>query len=404
MWLPSLHSAGNFRRYAAFEHVFICEDIITKVHSHNFVKHKLEDYEYLTRASRSNTGTFYTNSCDIWACGVTVHWMLTGHAPFGHSAMQSKRGEKYIESAIQKEIKSGEIKESALFRRISEAAKSFVRSLLRVNPAKRTSADEALQDPWLAHAGLKSEVPATLLEPLIRSVHRLCHSNLLKQAALIVIAHRIDLAQMTDAHTLFSMMDVDGSGRVELDEFEAVFEKIGIPQDIAKSSFKLIDLDNSGCLRFSEFAAFFIETKAFDDDMLREVFDVLDGDGKGFVTTADIDRMLDEEASEEGVDEKITFEEFKRVMRADTNSTKKKKQQKEEEEEKQTDETDKERERTFSDEDKAKVASSFAEACSKSRALVNKTRKSDVRLRFRSRVRAVQAAKMLLRGSKNKSN
>ena len=210
---------------------------------------------------------------------------------------------------------------------------------------------------------------------------------------------------MTDAHTLFSMMDVDGSGRVELDEFEAVFEKIGIPQDIAKSSFKLIDLDNSGCLRFSEFAAFFIETKAFDDDMLREVFDVLDGDGKGFVTTADIDRMLDEEASEEGVDEKITFEEFKRVMRADTNSTKKKKQQKEEEEEeKQTDETDKERERTFSDEDKAKVASSFAEACSKSRALVNKTRKSDVRLRFRSRVRAVQAAKMLLRRSKNKGN
>ena len=183
--------------------------------------------------------------------------------------------------------------------------------------------------------------------------------------------------------------------------------RLGIPQDIAKSSFKLIDLDNSGCLRFSEFAAFFIETKAFDDDMLREVFDVLDGDGKGFVTTADIDRMLDEEASEEGVDEKITFEEFKRVMRADTNSTKKKKQQstkEEEEEEKQTDETDKERERAFSDEDKAKVASSFAEACSKSRALVNKTRNSDVRLRFRSRVRAVQEAKMLLRGSKNKSN
>ena len=84
--------------------------------------------------------------------------------------MQSKRGEKYIESAIQKEITSGEIKESALFRRISEPAKSFVRSLLRVNPAKRTSADEALQDPWLTHAGLKSEVPVTLLEPLIRSV------------------------------------------------------------------------------------------------------------------------------------------------------------------------------------------------------------------------------------------
>ena len=56
----------------------------------HFVKHKLEDYEY---------------SCDIWACGVTVHWMLTGHAPFGHSAMQSKRGEKYIESAIQKRLR-----------------------------------------------------------------------------------------------------------------------------------------------------------------------------------------------------------------------------------------------------------------------------------------------------------
>ena len=219
-----------------------------------------------------------------------------------------------------------------------------------------------------------------------------------------MIAHRIDLAQMTDAHTLFSMMDVDGSGRVELDEFESVFEKIGIPSDIAKSSFKLIDLDNSGCLRFSEFAAFFIETKAFDDDMLREVFDVLDGDRKGFVTTADIDRMLDEEASEDGVDEKISFEEFKRVMKADTNSTRKKKKTKEEEEEEDVASKNKGRESTISEEEKAKVASSFAEACSKSRTFVNKTRKQDVRLRFRSRVRAVQAAKMLLRGSKNKNN
>ena len=217
-----------------------------------------------------------------------------------------------------------------------------------------------------------------------------------------MIAHRIDLAQMTDAHTLFSMMDVDGSGRVELDEFEAVFAKIGIPKDIAKSSFKLIDLDNSGCLRFSEFAAFFIETKVFDDDMLHEVFDVLDGGGKGFVTTADIDRMLDEETSEEDADMKITFEEFKHVMKADNTSSKEKPtthdEAKEEDEENQSG-------RRLSEDDKAMVATSFAEACTKSRQFVNKTRKSSARLRFRSRVRAVQAASILLRGSeKKKSN
>jgi len=319
-------------------------------------------------------GTFYTNSCDIWAVGVSIHWMLTGHAPFGYSVMQSKRGEKFIESAIQKEIRSGDIKESALFRRISEPAKNFVKSLLHVNPAKRASADEALRDSWLTRAGLKSEVPATLLEPLIRSVHRLCHSNLLKQAALIVIAHRIDLAQMTDAHTLFSMMDVDGSGRVELDEFEAVFEKIGIPRDIAKSSFKLIDLDNSGCLRFSE------------------------------LTTADIDRMLDDEPAEDGVKEKISFEEFRSVMKADGDKTRRVKKKSDNQKEEDKDYHQSLRQYDRSEDDKAKVASSFAIACSKSRELVNKTRKSNARLTFRSRVRAVQAAKWMLRGSSSMSS
>lgn len=367
-------------------------------------------------------GTFYTNTCDVWAIGVTVHWMLAGNAPFGHVVTQSTtKSDRAIEDAVKKEILSGVLKENAIFRRVSDKAKAFVRSLLLVNPSKRPTADMALQDEWLAIAGLKPEVPATLLQPLLMSVHRLCHSNLLKQAALIVIAHRVDLTQMSDAHTLFKLMDIDGSGRVELDEFVHVFVRCGIPKEIAVESFKVIDLDNSGCLRFSEFAAFYIETKVFDDDMLRDVFNVLDGGSKGYITVSDIDRMLDVDApdrentsrDQDTVEERITFEQFIRIMKQDDSkraSTRRRKSVGVTPSTRKTSSAsptspksstqDKETTKSATDAarsgDRKQGLSSFATAVERSREILRKTRKqNNARSRFRVRVRAIQFAKRL---------
>eukprot|EP00940_MAST-03C_sp_MAST-3C-sp2_P003613 g3613.t1 len=340
-------------------------------------------------------GKYYTNRCDMWAVGVTIHYMIAGHAPFGHFAMQStKKSEKAIEDIVKREIQSGQLKESPVFKRASSAARSLVRRLLEVNPSKRPTADVALQDAWLTRDGLKSETPSTLIEPLLRGVHRLCHRNVVKQAALIVIAHRVDLDQMTEAHKLFQLMDADGSGRVEIDEFVEVFKRCGISAELAENAFRVIDLDSSGCLRFSEFAAFYLETKVFDEDLLRSVFDTLDIKKKGYISHSDIDRMLDCTPVEEGTEQRITFDEFKRYMKDEEGPRSSRISFPGKSPKKKTDSSS-----SLSSDDSKKDREgglrTFGVACTKSVRIAAEEKRKRARLRFRGRVLAVKAVRRM---------
>jgi serine/threonine protein kinase len=68
-------------------------------------------------------------------------YRMFGRPPFGPE-------EKTFEGFI-KAIRAGELAFEDEKVTVSEGAKSFVKSLLCVDPAKRVSAEEALLDPWL---------------------------------------------------------------------------------------------------------------------------------------------------------------------------------------------------------------------------------------------------------------
>ena len=67
---------------------------------------------------------------------------LFGRPPFGPE-------EKTFEGFI-KAIRSGELSFEDEKVSISQPAKSFIKSLLCVDPDRRVSSEEALHDPWLA--------------------------------------------------------------------------------------------------------------------------------------------------------------------------------------------------------------------------------------------------------------
>lgn len=104
--------------------------------------------EGVSRASVSLCGTrgyvspevlhqcYYSSKCDMWAIGVICYILLSGRRPFSvHSFKQTLSG-KY--SVTDPEWKN-----------VSDEAKEFIAMLLRVDPAERMSAKDALQHPWL---------------------------------------------------------------------------------------------------------------------------------------------------------------------------------------------------------------------------------------------------------------
>lgn len=84
-------------------------------------------------------GGSYDHQADFWGLGAILFVMLCGRYPFDG---QKQNLDDQIRTAAYSMT-------GARWRGISEAAKSLVRGLLRVNPVDRLSLDECLRHPWV---------------------------------------------------------------------------------------------------------------------------------------------------------------------------------------------------------------------------------------------------------------
>lgn len=87
-------------------------------------------------------GKPYTEACDMWAIGVIAYVVLTGCFPFDGST-----------EALGQKILAGDYCTPNLdIRGISQPARDFIARLLVVDPARRMTARQCLEHPWLASA------------------------------------------------------------------------------------------------------------------------------------------------------------------------------------------------------------------------------------------------------------
>lgn len=92
----------------------------------------------------------YSKPVDIWACGITMYIVLhKGRHPFFH--------DKDYKKDILEKLKKPKIK----FRRdMSKLAKDLFKKLIALDPAKRYTANESYNHPWLTRK-LESKIPMT---------------------------------------------------------------------------------------------------------------------------------------------------------------------------------------------------------------------------------------------------
>jgi calcium-dependent protein kinase len=82
----------------------------------------------------------YDQSCDIWSVGIVAYILLCGYPPFN--------GETDLD--IFEAIKQADFNfPSRAWKHVSPEAKDFIKCLLRKDPRKRFTAEEALKHPWI---------------------------------------------------------------------------------------------------------------------------------------------------------------------------------------------------------------------------------------------------------------
>jgi serine/threonine protein kinase len=146
----------------------------------------------------------YKDKIDIWATGLVVYEMLTGHAAF--------TGDDEIR--YMQQVRAGTVYYGSTFRKLSAEAQDFIRCLLTVDPDQRPSAVEALQHPWLQ--SFAQSIP---------DLDRLCSQGCFgespddKYACVKSVLAGLSAWELAELREQCNAMDQDRSGHISIADF-----------------------------------------------------------------------------------------------------------------------------------------------------------------------------------------
>jgi len=199
-----------------------------------------------------------------------------------------------------------------------------VRNLLIKDPSKRWTAEKALHSPWFD--GYRQEIGrivadgATLESDIVQSLSKFVAYSQMKKMAMLVMAHHSSVKELAQLKTAFLALDKDNSGSITLNELKELLMKHNISAEQAAELFSSMDVDESGEVQLTEFLAATMEaTCKIDRERLADAFDHI-AQGQPFITTNHLESLLGKvdkkqlramiSSLDENGDGKISREEF----------------------------------------------------------------------------------------------
>ena len=120
----------------------------------------------------------YNEKCDLWSCGVILYILLSGCPPF-YGKSEKEIFQKILDGKI-------DFNKNKIWSKISDEAKNLVTKLLQVDPQKRISASEALEDIWFKNnINIIKEIQTpNNFNMFIQNITEFCAEQKLQQATL----------------------------------------------------------------------------------------------------------------------------------------------------------------------------------------------------------------------------
>ena len=272
----------------------------------------------------------YNEKCDLWSCGIILYGLFKGSYPFTG---------KNIKELFEKIIMGQFDIRGSPFDTVNNDAKDLIQKLLNVDPAKRISAQKALDHPWFKRLKIKEtyfDVDFEMVQKLLNHVLNFAPTNSLQKPVIAYLIHNHGdkSSEIKHANNLFAKIDVNNNG--SLDRREFIINCINfyrkyqqqVDDKFLGTLFDKIDYDHSKLIGYREFVCAAVDKSVFiKDDILQEAFNFFDRDKSGGISLNEVKKAFssmkgykdaDFEEILRGVDinkdEKIDFDEFKTMM------------------------------------------------------------------------------------------
>jgi len=235
----------------------------------------------------------YSEHCDLWSLGVVMFVMLFGYPPF--YAEQDDAIFALVKKGFSHDTKDGFGAHFPKSIPVSDSAKDLMFKLLNLDTARRITAAEALEHPWL----IGTTASATpLVATVINNLATFSAGCKFKQAVLTMMTDSLTAEELQQLKKTFAAIDENGDGSITLAELRKAFAKNasemkGITEGDLEKLMKMGDVDGDGKLSYNELLQASVNKKlAAKEERLWEAFCKLDINKDGKVTADELSKLL----------------------------------------------------------------------------------------------------------------
>ena len=237
----------------------------------------------------------YNDKCDIWSCGVILYILVIGDYPF--------TGDK---NEILKKIKKGKYEfPSGFLEKSSLEIRELISKCLEVNPAKRISAREALNDKFFNLYDTNEffiHVNPAFLNKTINNIKKYETKNILQELCFTYFVHNYpNQDDIILINRVFSKFNTKNDGKMTEEELKKGLMKYlfkgkkskAAAEKEAKAIFNKLDGNGNGFIECEEFVRAGIDKKLIKNKkVLKFMFDFLDKDRNGEISFEELKEVF----------------------------------------------------------------------------------------------------------------
>jgi calcium-dependent protein kinase len=233
----------------------------------------------------------YNEKCDMWSCGVTMYYLLSGELPFiGLNEKEVIERIKKMQPNFKKDLWLG----------ISDEARDLISKLLVKNPKKRISAEDALKHPFVKMNSVEKNTSKISLHKICDKVEEFKYEKLLQNVVMAFIVRGISKSkEFYKLKNTFNSLDQNSDGRLSKDELIEEFKKIMEEDKAIESVSKFFNFvnNNETYISYEEFLRATIDRNVLlSRQNLISTFTVFDINKDGKICVNDLKNILNIEA------------------------------------------------------------------------------------------------------------